>query len=64
MDMKKLIKRIKKDDLNDEQLLKDVMITLLIKVDQIYKLLNKPSPNCQTDPFKLKDGDILIGENE
>ncbi|MFA5048553.1 MAG: hypothetical protein WC516_06030 [Patescibacteria group bacterium] len=63
--MKDLIKRVKESNLEDEQLSKEVIITLLTKVDEIYRLLKKKSiHNCQTDPTKLKKGDILIGGKE
>lgn len=59
--MKDLIKRIRESNLEDEELSKEVMITLLTKIDSICQSLNKPHCKCKTDPTKLKNGDVLIG---
>lgn len=59
--IKDLIKMIKNGCVEDENLEKEVIATILEEILEIKKLFNKQLCKCKTDPTKLKKDDILIG---
>lgn len=64
-EIQKIIDRIRKIDINDENIAQESVATLIeLNLEIRNLLLKKNNKKHKTDPTKLKHGDILIGEKE